>query len=168
MNLFQKPKTIDVQIHANLNYMNHSIILFRDSDGDVMFNYSTTSFVNVNKLYGTLTLSLPKDSKDTEFQNHILQTTIDLCKLRKGVRSNFIIKMLMENFYSDEKHFMQCPVPPGNGNIWNFKLADAFIPNYLLISDIKYTVDFNVKAKISKKKPLTYMYSVKFFGEIKK
>lgn len=148
--------------------MNHSIILFQDSDGDMMFNYTTTSFIKVNKLYGTLTFSLPKDGKDTEFQNQILKTTIDLCKLRKGVRSNFIIKMLMENFYSDEKHFLQCPVPPGNGHIWNFKLADEFIPSYLLISDIKYVVDFTVRAKISKTTPWTYMYSVKFFGEIKK
>lgn len=148
--------------------MNHSIIIFKNSDGDLMFNYSTTSFINVNQLFATLTFSIPKDNKDTEYQNRILKAMIALCKLRRGVRGNFITKMLLENFYSDEEHFMQCPVPPGTGNIWNFKLADSYIPSYLLISDLKYAVDFVVRAKISKSKPLVYMYSVRFIGEIKK
>lgn len=147
--------------------MNQSIILFKNSDGDLMFNYTTTGFINVNQLFGTLTFSIPKDSKDTEYQNHVLKANIDLCKLRKGVRSNFITKMLLENFYAD-KYFLQCPVPPGSGKIWNFKLADSYIPSYLLISDLKYVVDFVVRAKMSKSKPLVYMYSVRFIGEIKK
>lgn len=159
---------VDIRIHANEKYMNHSIILFDNIEGDKMFNYTTTSFINVNQLFGTLTFSIPKNSKDTEYQNHILRATIDLCKLRRGVRSNFITKMLLENFYSDEKHFMQCPVPPGTGHIWNFKIADSYIPSYLIISDLKYVVDFNVRAKLAKSKPLVYMYSVRFFGEIKK
>lgn len=130
-----------------------------------MINYTLTNFVEFFKIFSTMTFALPKDSKDTEFSNVILKATVDLCRMEKGIRGNFVYKMLVEqgeNITSVPK----CPLKPRTVSNYNRMFSDKYIPSYLLISDMKFMMEHRLKAKLSKSKPLVHIYTFRVIGEI--
>lgn len=117
---------------------------------------------------GTFTLSLQKSEKDNDYQNEILRSTINMCKLEDGVRGNFLTKMLMENFYNSSDFSLKCPMKPRTFSLWNFKMSANAFPSYLLTNDFKFMIDLKIQSKIPSVKGLVYFQTLKFFGEVKK
>lgn len=159
---------IKVQQRSNPQYLNLSLILFNDTNGDSLLNYSATTFVDMLKVSSTFSFSLQKNEEDLEYQNRVLRSTIDLCRLRTGATGNFVAKMLMENFHKCADFTLQCPMKAGPYNLLNFNVSDAFIPSYLILGDINFMIDMHVKVKIPNVKSLVNFYSLRFYGQINK
>lgn len=153
---------------SNPQYLNLSVILFTDPNGDTLLNYTATTFVDMLKVSSTFSFFIPKNDEDSEYQNRVLRSTIDLCRLRTGAGANFIAKMLMENFHKSADFTLQCPMKAGNYNLWNFKVSETFIPSYMLLGDLNFMIDMHVKVKIPSVKPLVNFYSLKFYGQVNK
>lgn len=157
-----------IQHRHNPQYINLSLVLFTDQKGDSLLNYSITANTEMLKFMLTFTFSLPKNDDDKEYQNRVLRSTVDTCKMRAGSGGNFLVKMLMENFLKSADFSLRCPMKAGTYNLWNFKVSDSFIPSYLLLSDFKFMIDMNAKVKIPGAKQLVNFYSLKISGEVNK
>lgn len=101
-----------VASHYNPTYLNVSLVSFLNSKGENLLNFSMTSNVTIQKYMATFTFSLPKSQNDKEYENQILHSTINMCKLDDGVRGNFLAKMLMEDFYNSADFDLKCPFEP--------------------------------------------------------
>lgn len=158
-----------VESHGNSNYVNVSLSTFQDDKKDSLLNFTATSNVTILKYMGTFKFLLPQSDNDKEYRNQVLQSSIDLCKIHDGVRGNFLVKMMMEDFYNKTDAInLRCPSAPGTLNLKNFKVTDSFIPSYLIVGNFKFLIYLRTQAKIPNIKHLQYLYSLKFYGEIKK
>lgn len=156
--------------HGNPKYINLSVIAYTNDAGDSLFNYTLSLNVMIVNYMGNFALSIPRYENDREYQNQIFQSTVNFCKLDDGVRGNFLIKMFMEEFYKTSNYNLKCPLEPGTKNIRNMKVTENFFPEYLLrlIGDTKFLISLRSQGKVLNEKSLKYLYSLKFYGEMKR
>lgn len=157
-----------VASHVNPKYVNTTLILFRGSEGESIFNYSTETSVEILRLMGTFSFSLQKTKDDNDFENEVMKSTVNMCKLEKGVRANFLTKMMMENFKNSSDFSLKCPMKPGRTSLTNFKMSEHSFPSYLLMSYFKFMIQLKLQSKIPKVKSLVYFQTLKFYGEVEK
>lgn len=155
----------DIKLNVNEKYINLTLDAFNGPIGETLVNVTSDTFVDVLKLYASISLSLPKTDSD---KNEVFKATLDLCKIQNGIRGNFIVSMILEHFNSSADYSMQCPMKAGVLHMYNFQITDSFLPTYLLMSNVKFIIDYQAKAKIPNVKNLVYWYSMKLTGEIKK
>lgn len=149
--------------HANKEFADVNLTVFMSGD-ESLTNFSLNTKVDIKKLIGTFSFNLPKNEKDADFQNRVMQSTVNMCKLGAGVRGNFLTKMLMEDFYKAANFTLECPMPARNYNLSNLKITDTHIPTYLLVGDLNFMIQLRVQAKIPIVKQMVYLYHLKFFG----
>lgn len=158
----------EIKQQGNAEYNNVSLVLFKSPKAESLLNFTISQNIETIKLMGTFTFSIQKHEKDKDYQNQVMKSTIDMCKLYKGVRGNFLTRMLMENIKKSMDFVLQCPFKPGAYHLWNYQLHDSAIPTYLLTSDLKFMMELRVQAKIPKVKILVPFFALKFYGEIQK
>ena len=56
-----------------------------------------------------LTLRSMKTKDDDSYSKLLFRTTIDVCKVIKGVMSNFIVKIIMESIRQSTDFALECP-----------------------------------------------------------
>lgn len=57
------------------------------------------SLVVIEKMMMQLKIMVPADDNDKSFQKEFFRTSIDVQKLFNGIQGNFIVKVMMENFF---------------------------------------------------------------------
>ena len=122
----------------------------------------------MQKFIGTVGFALPKNKQDKDFQNKILESTFDMCKINQGVRANFVVNMFMEMLYKYSDFVFECPFPPRTFNVKNYHFTEKSIPTYLLLSDFEFMIDFKIQAKVPKVKNYVYLLALKVFAEFRK
>lgn len=152
----------------NPKYINTTLVLFRGSEGESIFNYSSDINVDLLRLIGTFSFSLQKTKDDNDYENEILRSTVNMCKLEDGVRGNFLTKMLMENFKNCADFSLKCPMQQRNISLTNFKMSENSFPSYLLMTYFKFMVQLKLQSKIPNVKSLVYFQTLKFYGEVEK
>jgi Protein of unknown function (DUF1091) len=145
--------------------MSCSIGLLND---DSVFNFNSTINFDALKVMGTFSFHVPLHEKDLEYQKEVIKSTVNMCKLEQGVRANFIMKMIMENFNKCANFKWECPMKTGIYTLTNFTITDSAIPSYLIPQDLKFMLLARVMCKVPKSKALEYFYTVKMYGELKK
>lgn len=158
----------DVAHHFNPRNANVSFTLERAEGHESVLNVVVVTNREIIKLIGQISLNIPLQPKDLEFSKNIFQSTIDMCKLGRGVRANFLTKVIMENFEQSANFKMECPMKAQTFLLQNFTLADSFIPGYMITEDYKFVITAKMQGKFAKAKSLEYLYTLKTFGEIRK
>lgn len=167
---FQQTKLIltETRTHVNPEFAAINLTLFKLPGNDNLLNFTLETFVEIIRYTGTFTVSVPKNAKDTDYEKQLLKSSVNMCNIDRGVRGNFIVKMLMENFANSSDFTFECPVQPRSFHLWNFRISDFYMPSYLMPDDLKLMIDIRVTAKVPKHKQFVYLYLLKFYGEVLK
>lgn len=155
-----------MKFNVNEKYINLTIDAFEGPNGETLVNYTSDTYVDVLKIFFSVSVSLPNGGGRDK--NEIFKTTLDLCKIQDGLRGNFVASVVMEHFNSSADYAMQCPLKAGVAHMYNFQITDSFFPTYILMNNVKFTMDLQAKAKIANVKKLLYWYSIKLEGEVRK
>ena len=99
--------------YSNQKYVDSTMTFFKDQNNEAMLNMSVFQKVDMIKLVLLLSINRPKDENDRNYELSILKTSIDLCKISKGVLSNIFVKTFMENFIKTADYQMKCPFLKG-------------------------------------------------------
>jgi hypothetical protein len=84
--------------------------IVKNHKGDSVLNLTLT-FKEETKIFKLLvTFSVPKDSHDTNYEKVVLQSSINACRMFRGVTGDFISKMIMENMKQFVDFEMKCPI----------------------------------------------------------
>jgi len=108
---FAKIVLINYDIKYNAKYCTLNMSIATNNDGDSLLNITHEAIVPIEKLSLTFTLQFPMDDKDKDYQIKFLKSTIDVCKITRGTMGNFIVKMLMDEFYKSADFKVACPFP---------------------------------------------------------
>jgi Protein of unknown function (DUF1091) len=114
--------------NSNLKYANISTKVWLEN-GESYQNLSFETFVDLDRIIVRSVFAIPRDENDKNFENIILQSSVDTCKMMQGNRANFLVKMFMDqiNKTSDIGSFT-CPFPKVSFEYFEeFKLIFNFI-----------------------------------------
>lgn len=110
-------------------------------------------------------IAVKRDTKDTEYTNILLKTSVDICKISDGVLGNFLTKIVMENFRKSSNFEMKCPFETGNHTVTNLEVSDKFIP---ILREFEFKYQSEMFGKVGKVKKLVHIYTYQVFGVFKK
>jgi hypothetical protein len=54
--------------------------------------------------------SIPKDKNDRNYENVVMKTSVDMCKMFQGVTGSFFTRMAMDNMKDMVDFELKCPV----------------------------------------------------------
>jgi len=170
--------------NSNPAYGNITASLAPVNDSDLLLNVQINLKQDVQRITALLTLAMPKDKNDKNYERIVLKSPANICRLGQGRMGNFVSKMIMEEFgkYADFKvecpflkvsrnnfhNSLLCNSLQGSYNINNFILSDKYVPLYLLQENVKYFIILQAMGKVAKSKSLVTLYTIKAFGEIQK
>lgn len=119
----------------------------------------------------TIKIKKRKSPEDSSYDQELVSSVIDTCKVERGVLGNFVVKMLLDNM-KDSNYSLSCLTKPGYFYIRNFAPPSMdLIPVSLLalvgnFERWEFTDVF--KAKLKTSKSLVHVYSVKVEGEFRR
>lgn len=79
--------------------------------GESSISATFDSLFVIEKMMVQLKLMVPSDDNDKSFQKEFFRTSIDVQKLFNGVQGNFIVKVIMENFFKSIDFEPKLPFP---------------------------------------------------------
>jgi Protein of unknown function (DUF1091) len=130
----------------------------------ILYNQDIVYLNEVKTKQQRITLSIPVNDNDREYNKVIFSTTMDSCKQFQGVRSNIIMKLFMENFNVTG---CGCPFKTNvNYKVTNMTCTDTFMPPFPVV--VRYKLEANCYGLLVGKKGLKALYGVTVFGQYKK
>jgi hypothetical protein len=113
-----------------MNYVNATYTINNSADGkSASFSFTKHFMVEILQEQQRLKISLSTNVNDTRYSQRVITTSIDSCKISKGVATNFFTKVITENMLKVMNSNYTCPYPK------NFTLVakdcvctDKFLP----------------------------------------
>lgn len=81
-------------------------------------NVSFTFNQDVSKLMVHFEFAIPKDKNDKNYGNVIIKSTVSVCKIAQGILSDFVVKMIMEDFHKFADFDIVCPMKTVNNYLF--------------------------------------------------
>lgn len=83
-------------------------------NGHSYLNMSAETFVDLERMMLTFVYAIGKNENDKNYENVIMHSTMNSCKVNNGNRGNFVIKMVMDQFQKNSDFNFTCPFPKVN------------------------------------------------------
>lgn len=150
----------------NLKYFTwtHSIA----PDHAVNFSVDNHFILDYIRLY--ITIAIPKDKGDRNYQRKVLQTHFELCKMIRGASSNFFGQILYDvvtNFADKETAAkIECPFKVGMYSFISIIVEDKFIPKFLLSSDLQLYVILKAVGKVAEEEKTAELLNLKIYARV--
>jgi hypothetical protein len=93
-----------------------------------------------------------------------VESTVNSCNVRRGVRGNFLIKMIMEQFKNNKAFDFTCPVLNKSLRFDKFHPNDELLPK-ILFRPFSYMCKSEFGGKILNSKKIISIATFKVYGE---
>lgn len=108
-------------------------------------------------------LSFSFDDNLNKNDKPMFKTNTDYCRVAEGIRSNPIMKVLMEHF-GEVTPEHKCPYKKGKYFIKNLKITDISIP---IVKDLQFKYYQKMVTKVPGKKGLIHLYTQTYYGNLR-
>jgi len=155
----------DVKYNAKFNTVNISVT--QDDDGVSVINAINNNSVIFNTYQLTYTLQIALNDEDQTYQQQVLKSTMDACKLDTMKSTNFIIKIMMTEFNKYADFQLKCPFPKGVYKIVDLKVnaeTEKVIPSFML-RNVSFLLRVDAKGKIPDVRNVLQFYSLRIYGK---
>jgi len=150
----------NIQFHKKY-YITTITIENDNATKDLIVNVFLEVPVSIARRVFTISLNIANGPKDVNYQIQIVKSTIDFCKMTKGLTGNFLFKMLAEAFKKESV----CPMLPGTYNTTNWKINEKLIPSFLM-RNISFMIKIEAKGTISGVGNSVKLFSAKILGKL--
>lgn len=151
--------------HSNEKYENLTASLFTGPNNETLMNFTVITFAEVEKLFVVMSVRFPTSNKDTEYENEVMKSTVDICKVFKRATGNFAVKIFTDNLKNSNGFPFECPLKPHTVQLKNLDFAGMLLPSYLLPGKTKFAIEIIMKGKIPDHKQLVYFHTLKIYFE---
>lgn len=137
-----------------------------------MFNISGTAKVDFRRIMIPFSVSAKENENSKTYEKLLFKGNLDLCKLSKGIFTNFIVKELTKVIMDHSNvRSIDCPFRKGFYYAVNVPIGsksgpgtEQYLPFHLISVKSEFEVLVTVKAKVSKSSPLVNIFSLKVYG----
>jgi len=157
----------DHEVKYNQKHFIANVSLLNEKDGDLLINFTSQFVVKMLKYIHTYSINIANGDRDRNYETQIFKSTIDFCKVGKGTRGNFVVKMLMEDFekIADfDRRLISCPVPIGIYSFNNLRISDKFLPSFLL-RNLSFFFKLDGQGKVNGERGLVKLFSFQIHGK---
>jgi Protein of unknown function (DUF1091) len=154
-----------------LYIVNFTSVLFKNADEVMCLNMSGYFPMDMLKATFQLTVKIKQNEDETGYDRQIFTATVDACKLGKGVLSNFVVKIIMDQMKENSNWKFSCPSKAGPFYVKDFAppKLDMIPPAMLsLAPSLFWEVTEILRAKVKKSKSMVHIYTIKLEGEMKR
>jgi hypothetical protein len=78
--------------------------------GSTVLNLSLVFNQQITVAKCLVILSIPKDKNDQNYENVVIRSSVDMCKMFQGITGNFLTRMVMENIKKIIDFDLKCPI----------------------------------------------------------
>lgn len=155
-------------VKVNNKLVNLTMTFVNTTDGDGMVYCQDLFYkVEVKAQQQQIRILFPDGERDREYTKIVFSSTLDCCKIVKGIRTNPIIKVFMENFVGSASDNFNCPfVPNQNYKISNMTCTDNKLPP--LPIELRFKLETIVSGLVKGMRGWQPLFSVAFYGKVKK
>lgn len=89
---------------------NMSVEYVNEKDHNCRLNYTFNFIKDIESGFAYISINIPIDAGDENYQKQVLKTTFDVTKVLNGVRGNFVTSVLMENIQQSVNFELKLPV----------------------------------------------------------
>lgn len=143
----------------------YSVQLFNDTTGSSRFNLNGTLLTELAKVAVITTYAGKHNQKDKEFNKVFFNGTFDTCDVENAMKTNFILKTVVENLEEYSNYRFKCPQKAGIYHLTNFPaFSDQYMPHHLLgtLGLWKLTVCATAQIKLSG--PMVHIFTLNIYG----
>jgi hypothetical protein len=94
----------------NPDYASLSLKTATSATGSSTINMTAILKQDITVAKCLVIISIPKDKNDRNYENVVMETTVDLCKMFQGMTGSFITRMIMENIKDKADFELKCPL----------------------------------------------------------
>jgi hypothetical protein len=98
-----------VVLFVNPEFGNITIRTGLSPTGRSTINMTAIHFHDMTLFKSLMTCSIPKDKNDQNYENVLIRSSINVCKMLQGVTGDFITRMLMHGIKNNVDFDMKCP-----------------------------------------------------------
>jgi Protein of unknown function (DUF1091) len=144
---------------------NYSAKVFNGSDG-ISYLSLTASIIERLEFIEVVTTYLGKNRQNDETYNKVhYNGTFNTCDVTEAIKTNFILKMVVENLQHYSNYTFKCPEMPGVFHVTDFPaISDQYLPHTLLGTTGPWKFTILATARVAKSDPLTHMLTVNVYG----
>lgn len=161
-----------MKYNSNPNCLeNYTAVLFENQNGVTCLNMSGNFIQKLLRIVINVKINKRSRPESKNYDQEVFSTTLDSCKIEKGVLGSFVVKAIIEQM-KDTNYKFECSLNPGLFYMNNFAPPrDDLLPIGIMAfhEPVSY-FEFNylVKAKLRTSKALVHVYTLKVEGELRK
>lgn len=151
-----------------MKYVNFSMTMFNTPDGQSgVINQEIKYANNMTGEQARVKVSIQANSGDSEYSHEVFATTMNICKLFKGVRASPVAKVMMENYEKSFNADLSCNRYKDRVyEVTNCTCTDKFLPP--MPFEVKFKFTHAVFSYIVGKKSLISVWTYDIFGRYRK
>lgn len=106
---------------------------------------------------------------DKEYEEEMFKSSIDSCRVAKGILGNYIIKMITDHLVDFSNFSFKCPQLKGFYYATNFPCTNNYLPFRLIARERKFQLTVVMKGKVNNSigllKSMVHFFTLKFEGK---
>ena len=145
---------------------NLSFVAFNDSEGKSRMNMTFTLLTELEK--ATVSFDFREKSHESlsYFDNTVMTSRVDSCKMGQGVLGNLFVKILMVNIEKFSNLLITCPFKKGFYYIYNLpSIDDSFYPPFVQKTYRPWLLNIVIKSKVARKPKYFMLTTLKLYGK---
>jgi Protein of unknown function (DUF1091) len=157
-----------LETKSNMKYVNYTMNIFNTPDGQSgVFNQEMKYIKDMDGEQARVKVSIQANPADSQYKHVMFATTIDVCKLFKGVRASPVAKVMMENYEKSFNADLTCKRYKDRVyEVTNCTCSDKFLPPMPV--EMKFKFSYALFSSVVGKKALVPVWTFDIFGRMKK
>lgn len=141
-----------------------------DENGGNHFNFLLNFNVTIVNATTLFDCKMKSDPKSSNYDQQIIKTSINACRIVEGINSNFLIKLFLESMNSGDKgnYILKCPFGPTKYELQNIRFDDKNVPKMFLFHDFHFRCDVQSKVKVQNTKIYVPYWSFTLIAHVTK
>jgi Protein of unknown function (DUF1091) len=157
-----------IEAKCNVKYVDFSMTIFNTPDGQSgVFNQEIKYANNMTGEQARVKVSIQANQADSQYSHEVYATTMNVCKLFKGVRASSFANVMMENYEKSLNADLSCSRYKDRVyKVTNCTCTDKFLPP--MPFEVKFKFTHTVSSYIVGTKTLVPLWTYDIFGRYKK
>lgn len=132
-----------------------------------MINASCHFLVDVDRIFAVVSLwSLKLNADDEIYENHLLKSVLDVCKIYEVEPKNSMIKSISNMLRNSSDLEAKCPFKKDKTfSLFNLQASNDIIPSYFSANSYRFKIEIMWKGSVFSAIGLSYLFRNTFIIE---
>lgn len=144
---------------------NYTASVYNGSDGVSRINIVASVIKRLAFIEVVTTYSGKQHQNDEKYAKVYFNGSFNTCDLTESLKTNFILKMVVDNLEKYSNYTFRCPEEPGIYHVNDFPaIGDQYLPHHLLGTSGAWKFTIHSTASVLKSEAMTHLLTLNLYG----